>query len=121
VNERWRGSMRGRRASRFFWALMYSPAVLAGMSICATAWLPVAARLSVRPRLGGYEDLWFLFFVGPCGVLCLVVGVGRVWRGQRRLWRRGCLVCRYDLTGNVTGVCPECGTLIDDATGGSGS
>ncbi len=38
------------------------------------------------------------------------------------LWLRGmrgnrCRVCRYDLTGNVSGVCPECGTEIRTATG----
>jgi hypothetical protein len=28
--------------------------------------------------------------------------------------RRGeCMICRYDLTGNVSGVCPECGTKVD--------
>ena len=34
-------------------------------------------------------------------------------RGPLRRWRRRrkglCLKCGYDLTGNVTGVCPECG------------
>jgi hypothetical protein len=35
-------------------------------------------------------------------------------RGPLRRWRRRrkglCLACGYDLTGNVTGVCSECGT-----------
>lgn len=35
-------------------------------------------------------------------------------RGPLRRWRRGrrglCVNCAYDLTGNVTGVCSECGT-----------
>ena len=34
-------------------------------------------------------------------------------RGPLRRWRRRrrglCLKCGYDLTGNVTGICPECG------------
>jgi hypothetical protein len=34
-----------------------------------------------------------------------------VWLNDRR--RRGaCPRCRYDLTGNTTGVCPECGARI---------
>ena len=37
-------------------------------------------------------------------------------RGPVRRWRRRqrslCLTCGYDLTGNVSGVCPECGTPI---------
>lgn len=37
-------------------------------------------------------------------------------RGPLRRWRRRrkglCLACGYDLTGNMSGVCPECGTQI---------
>jgi hypothetical protein len=39
-------------------------------------------------------------------------------RTFRRLYRRKtgrCLGCGYDLTGNVSGVCPECGTPVPDA------
>lgn len=37
-------------------------------------------------------------------------------RNLRRLRRRGvqCIVCGYALTGNVSGVCPECGTPFRD-------
>lgn len=38
-------------------------------------------------------------------------------RGPVRRWRRRkkglCVKCGYDLTGNVSGVCPECGTRIE--------
>ena len=39
---------------------------------------------------------------------------GFLWRRRQRLLReRGlCLKCGYDLTGNVTGVCSECGTEV---------
>jgi hypothetical protein len=37
-------------------------------------------------------------------------------RGPLRRWRRHkkglCLRCGYDLTGNVSGVCPECGVAV---------
>jgi hypothetical protein len=37
-------------------------------------------------------------------------------RGPVRRWRRGrkghCRKCGYDLTGNVSGVCPECGEAV---------
>ena len=49
-----------------------------------------------------------------CAVLT-VLPVVYAWRLQRYRMavRKGlCLVCRYDLTGNVSGVCPECGTAI---------
>ncbi|MHC4065841.1 MAG: RING finger protein [Planctomycetota bacterium] len=41
-----------------------------------------------------------------------------VYRGARRRRRRKrglCKSCKYDLTGNESGVCPECGTPIKDA------
>ncbi|MCG8403569.1 MAG: hypothetical protein MI923_00080 [Phycisphaerales bacterium] len=34
------------------------------------------------------------------------------WREGRRFPCHGCQVCAYDLTGNMSGVCPECGTKI---------
>jgi len=37
-------------------------------------------------------------------------------RGPVRRWRRRgkglCVTCGYDLTGNVSGICPECGTKV---------
>jgi hypothetical protein len=36
-----------------------------------------------------------------------------LWRADRRRRLRGCCRrCGYDLTGNVSGRCPECGTAI---------
>jgi hypothetical protein len=34
------------------------------------------------------------------------------WRGRRKPNKGHCQHCGYDLTGNVSGVCPECGTGI---------
>ncbi len=36
----------------------------------------------------------------------------RPWRQQRRQRQGLCLNCAYDLTGNESGVCPECGTEV---------
>lgn len=45
---------------------------------------------------------------------------GPVLRLRRR--RKGlCVRCGYDLTGNITGVCPECGTPIRSCTDRNGS
>lgn len=33
----------------------------------------------------------------------------------RGFWREGiCKNCGYDLTGNVSGICPECGTPVSE-------
>lgn len=37
-------------------------------------------------------------------------------RRHRRMQRNQCLTCGYDLTGNVSGVCPECGARTRDKT-----
>jgi predicted Zn-ribbon and HTH transcriptional regulator len=47
--------------------------------------------------------LWapFLIFAVPTGILW--------WRDRRRIPPGHCQSCGYNLTGNVSGVCPECG------------
>jgi len=55
----------------------------------------------------------------PLSFLAIVFAVYPVIsfiRGPLRRWRRlksgGCVRCGYDLTGNVSGICPECGEPI---------
>jgi hypothetical protein len=55
-------------------------------------------------------------------VLAFAVGLTVAWVTWKRTWKRGeaadrqerglCTRCGYDLTGNESGVCPECGTAI---------
>jgi len=48
---------------------------------------------------------------------CTLIGL-RLWRRSARERTRGlCSTCGYNLTGNVSGICPECGTAISPATG----
>lgn len=58
------------------------------------SWLPI-------PVLAVYPALYFL-----------VVGIRRFRRRGKNL----CKHCDYDLTGNESGVCPECGTAIAQET-----
>lgn len=50
----------------------------------------------------------------PLGALFVVSVVPTIVlaRPDRRLWLGHCKRCAYDLTGNVSGVCPECGTPV---------
>jgi hypothetical protein len=50
--------------------------------------------------------LWipFLIFAVPTGLLC--------WRDRHRIPPGHCRKCGYNLTGNVSGICPECGQEI---------
>lgn len=58
---------------------------------------------------GGILPLWL-----PLAVIVVFVAV-LSWRQRSRGLRGGCIVCSYDLTGNVSGICPECGTPIPKA------
>ena len=66
---------------------------------------------SVEERAWGYlysvdVPLWcpFLVLLGPTLFLW--------WRDRRRSRAGHCRRCDYDLTGNTSGVCPECGTEV---------
>jgi len=55
-----------------------------------------------------------IFFITPLWLLWLVALLATIW-----MWRRDrarppghCVRCGYDLTGNVSGRCPECGTAF---------
>lgn len=43
-------------------------------------------------------------------ILVAVLPGSQEWLEQRRVKRGECRHCGYSLTGNVSGVCPECGT-----------
>lgn len=52
-----------------------------------------------------------LILAGLLGTYPGVVFIRRPFRRARRLRNGWCLGCGYDLQGNISGVCPECGTL----------
>jgi hypothetical protein len=50
------------------------------------------------------------------GGTLLVAFIFRAARRRIRCVRGHCLVCNYDLTANESGVCPECGTVLQNAS-----
>ena len=102
----------------------YSP----GKMICGVRVIDVAGN---RPA-GFIASLKrnLILFVPPMPLIVafwLVRGhrIGDGWAGTRVVWRKyadhpvftgvvapNCTECRYDLTGNTTGVCSECGTPV---------
>ena len=64
-------------------------------------------------RFDSYRmPLWFLAVVFLAYPAVALTGDLRRWQRRRRERHDLCLKCGYDLTGNVSGVCPECGTEV---------
>jgi hypothetical protein len=68
----------------------------------------------------GREELasvpaWFLIGLFAVFPLARMAGFRR-WRRLYRIARGCCAQCGYDLTGNISGVCPECGMVIAKKT-----
>ena len=56
---------------------------------------------------------WFVQLMGlACGVSAAWQALGAA-RRRRRAATGLCAACGYDLTGNVSGVCPECGAAAE--------
>jgi hypothetical protein len=102
--------------------------------LCAMLWVTAAASAALDRRYalryGQYAlaaavggTLAWLLFVGPraahpygiyVGVALAATAAGlTLWGARHREATAGtCAACGYDLTGNVSGVCPECGTPL---------
>lgn len=52
----------------------------------------------------------FLFFLLFAMLLLSLVCAGMKYRDRRRIPPHCCQRCGYNLTGNVSGICPECGS-----------
>ncbi len=99
------GSIGSPPAARWWMAIESSPPFLTHEWWRASRW----------SRADGGEDLFVpLWPLVPAMAAYVVV----VWRRTRPVPAGACASCRYDLTGNVSGICPECGTPIR-ATGES--
>lgn len=74
---------------------------------------PRAAAVQWWGHLGLYSDLNHVMV--PCWMLAAMTAVptGWLWLHTPRRFDGSCPACKYDLTGNTTGVCPECGKSAD--------
>ncbi|MCC6908083.1 MAG: hypothetical protein IT430_09100 [Phycisphaerales bacterium] len=66
-------------------------------------WFDVTVRPDPFAEVIGYIPIWFL-------LLATGLASGWLWHRDRRRALCLCIKCGYDLRGNASGVCPECGT-----------
>jgi hypothetical protein len=100
-----------------WWLIGYYAAHLRGRRLAA--WIVFGTLIN----LGFDASVAIGLFAGafiPCGVLILIAGIiytlhatgRRVGLRSRFYAHPACAVCEYNLTGNLSGICPECGTAI---------
>lgn len=83
------------------------------LRVGSTPWTFPSLRSWPTAKKMGYLLVIFL----PLWVPLVLVGVPSaiLWWSDRRTPKGHCRSCDYDLTGNVSGICPECGTPVPDA------
>jgi hypothetical protein len=96
-----------------------------GDALCDVLTLPFKLLEAVAggaPAIREYRDI---AFAGNC--LCYGALLELIWRRWRAIRRKravavfpSCGVCGYNLTANVSGTCPECGTAIPCKEGDCG-
>lgn len=82
----------------------------------AVGFAPVALEYWADSKTAGAT---LLFPVWPvwCGLVVLSMRMFVLWQRRRtQILAQRCALCSYDLTGNVSGRCPECGTHIPAST-----
>ena len=62
-----------------------------------------------RPRIYGMKKFTIPYW---CILLPIAIPTYILWRRDRRKPEGCCQECGYDLTGNESGTCPECGTEV---------
>jgi hypothetical protein len=78
-------------------------------------WLPSVDRFS--STRGSYVDIFIPLWI-PFLIVALPTGL--LWWHDRRIHPDQCQRCGYNLTGNVSGVCPECGEKVGEEAAAKG-
>jgi hypothetical protein len=102
------GLLAARRERTPAQARRFALFALAAALAASAAW---AATPGTFDRARGRAGL----LVGFVGIAVALHAVGRVDRVRRTMSAHVCFHCGYDLTGNVSGACSECGAATDEA------
>ena len=85
--------------------------LIAGVLIIVFWWKAVPGVVYFLKRV--WPDVRLIYLLVPVGLGASAISVA-VWRiiVRKRELKGRCRKCGYNLTGNVSGVCPECGTEV---------
>ena len=72
---------------------------------------------AVLPRAGREPGWWDIWVVIPMWLVCggAVAVCAVVWWHALRVGKGHCRLCGYNLTGNTSGRCPECGRPVEQS------
>lgn len=85
------------------WAILAASIPVAWLGVRAMQWM------------AGSQNTMFLALAGVYEALILMVGVMLAIQPRTRRVHTACHKCRYDLAGNTSGFCPECGSTVPPA------
>lgn len=78
-------------------------------------WILIATTVPVTLLTSLSEYGFFVVVGAPVGVFLLTTLALRYYLHDRPPPKGFCRGCEYNLTGNVSGICPECGTPISNS------
>ena len=88
-----------------------SHSVRAALAIAACAGFYAVAAYAIAAGASPWPRVFVLVVVATLAMLWVLYGPYEAHLLRRERKAKGlCVACGYDLTGNVSGVCPECGT-----------
>lgn len=97
---------------RYYCALGGFKFRLVGRGNRYAAWRTFGPRPAYSLRSNLHVPFWLLLIVLAAGPATSVYLLERL-KVRRRRKRGLCVKCCYNLTGNISGVCPECGTEVN--------
>lgn len=83
-----------------------------GVHRSRASWLPETIDGVRLPGTFGTHQETRVSFAWPAILFAAVAGGLIAYTLRRQLEPGQCLRCGYDLTGNISGICPECGTSV---------
>ncbi len=102
-----------RRSEWWDWEWIRIYVWLPESALFGTQWYPTVRRYGT-PAYHAFR--WRVRFWFVAAVFAAYPLYVRLTRTRHRRRRGLCPKCGYDLTGNVSGTCPECGRIVEKAT-----